>query len=74
MLKNGLKCILTLESKITGVNAIVYYAPVVFQEAGLSPRMAFIMGGVGSIAMLVGTLLPILVGQRQYTFAGDGTN
>lgn len=56
------------------MNAIVYYAPVVFQEAGLSPRMAFIMGGVGSIAMLVGTLLPILVGQRQYPVAGDGTN
>lgn len=50
--------------QITGVNAIVYYAPVVFQDAGLTPRMAFIMGGVGSIAMLVGTLLPILVSLR----------
>ncbi|RVX66407.1 hypothetical protein B0A52_09637 [Exophiala mesophila] len=64
-LQNGRRLLLSgvvvgLLQQITGVNAIVYYAPVVFQEAGLSPRMAFIMGGVGSIAMLVGTLLPIL--------------
>lgn len=47
--------------QITGVNAIVYYAPVVFQQVGLSPRTSFIMGGVGSICMLVGTALPALV-------------
>ncbi|KAJ9630344.1 hypothetical protein H2204_008409 [Knufia peltigerae] len=64
-LQNGRRLLLSgfvvgLLQQITGVNAIVYYAPVVFQDAGLTPRMAFIMGGVGSIAMLVGTLLPIL--------------
>ncbi|KAL6241123.1 hypothetical protein RBB50_012027 [Rhinocladiella similis] len=64
-LQNGRRLLLSgfvvgLLQQITGVNAIVYYAPVVFQDAGLTPRMSFIMGGVGSIAMLVGTLLPIL--------------
>ncbi|KAK5048626.1 hypothetical protein LTR84_005717 [Exophiala bonariae] len=49
-----------LLQQVTGVNAIVYYAPVVFQDAGLSPRNSFLMGGVGSIAMLIGTLLPVM--------------
>ncbi|KAJ9610189.1 hypothetical protein H2200_004966 [Cladophialophora chaetospira] len=49
-----------LLQQFTGVNAIVYYAPVVFQDAGLNPRNSFILGGVGSVAMLIGTALPAL--------------
>ncbi|KIX94640.1 uncharacterized protein Z520_09686 [Fonsecaea multimorphosa CBS 102226] len=64
-LQNGRRLFLSgfvvgLLQQVTGVNAIVYYAPVVFQDAGLNPKNSFILGGAGSVAMLIGTALPAL--------------
>lgn len=50
-----------LMQQLTGMNCIVYYAAVVFQQVGLSARMAYIMSCVASIAMLLGSVSAALV-------------
>lgn len=45
-----------LMQQLTGMNCIVYYAAVVFQQVGLSARLSYIMSCVASIAMLLGSV------------------
>lgn len=50
-----------LMQQLTGINCIVYYAAVVFQQVGLSARLSYIMSCVASIAMLLGSVSAALV-------------
>lgn len=44
----------------TGINVVIYYAPVIFSGVGLDKRISYIMSCVGSVCLLIGSVLPIL--------------
>lgn len=59
----------------TGINVVIYYAPSLFAQVGLSGRMSYIMSCVGSVAFLVGSALPIAyierIGRRRTMIFGS---
>ncbi|CAG9984545.1 unnamed protein product [Clonostachys byssicola] len=48
----------------TGINVVIYYAPVIFRQVGLDDRNSFILSCVGSICFLLGSVLPIFYIER----------
>ncbi|KAF2021196.1 sugar transporter STL1 [Aaosphaeria arxii CBS 175.79] len=45
--------------QMTGINAVVYFGPAIFSASlGLTPRMAAIVGGCGSICFWIGSCTP----------------
>ncbi|EEU37442.1 uncharacterized protein NECHADRAFT_86278 [Fusarium vanettenii 77-13-4] len=61
----------------TGINVVIYYAPVIFRQVGLDDKMSYIMSCVGSICFLVGSILPVLyierIGRRKTMMLGAWT-
>ena len=48
----------------TGINVVIYYAPVIFRQVGLDDKMSYIMSCVGSIFFLIGSIMPVLYIER----------
>ena len=48
----------------TGINVVIYYAPVIFAQIGLDTELSYIMSCVGSVCFLIGSVLPILYIER----------
>ena len=61
----------------TGINVVIYYAPVIFRNVGLDDRMSYIMSCVGSVCFLIGSILPVLwierMGRRRTMMMGAWT-
>ncbi|CAG9946983.1 unnamed protein product [Clonostachys rosea f. rosea IK726] len=61
----------------TGINVVIYYAPVILRQIGLNDRMAYIMSCIGSICFLIGSALPVLwverAGRRKTMMLGAWT-
>ena len=61
--------------QFTGINAVVYFGPAIFSASlGLTPRIAAIVGGCGSICFWIGSCTPPFfiekVGRRPIFLAG----
>lgn len=65
-----------LFQQITGINAIIYYAPEIFKAAGLSVDASMMSMVVTGAALVIGTLLSMWlvdkVGRRTLLIAGAG--
>ncbi|KAL3465588.1 general substrate transporter [Aspergillus heterothallicus] len=48
----------------TGINVVVYYAPIIFQDIGLDSELSYIMSCVASIFFLIGSILPVFYIER----------
>lgn len=48
----------------TGINVVVYYAPVIFKQMGLNDELSYIMSCVASVCFLIGSILPVLYIER----------
>ncbi|KAL0943078.1 hexose carrier protein [Colletotrichum truncatum] len=48
----------------TGINVVIYYAPVIFSQVGLDAEMSYIMSCVGAVCFLVGSILPVFYIER----------
>ena len=74
----GLAMLMGLTQQITGVNAIVYFAPTMMNQVGLSTTnsvyTSMVIGTVSVIACIVGMRVVDRVGRRRLLMVGLGGN
>lgn len=74
----GLAMLMGLTQQITGVNAIVYFAPTMMNQVGISTANAvytsMVIGAVSVVACVVGMRVVDRVGRRRLLLAGLGGN
>lgn len=55
--QTGLACFLMAMQQFSGIDGVLYYAPLLFRQAGLaSGQASFLASGVSALAMLVATI------------------